>query len=96
MEGVSPSQMGETRFLKRQFDKALGGVGRDLERARQVEGVFGDVGQDQVGRDGRDLVQPRFAEFALDVVLVCEAESAAELRQAFATFRSGKGVIHPP
>src|SRR5258708_38309264 len=50
------------------------------ERTRQVENVLGDVGQDQVGRDRRDLIQPRLPEFALDVVFAGEAEAAVELQ----------------
>ena len=43
------------------------------------EHVLGDVGEDQVGRDRRDLVQPRLAELALDVVVLGEAEAAVRL-----------------
>ncbi len=59
---------------------ALGGVGRDLERARQVEHVLGDVGQDEVGRDRGHLIQPRLAKFALDIVFTRKTEAAMELQ----------------
>ena len=50
------------------------------ERTRQIENVFGYVGQNLVGRNRRDLIQPRFAEFALAIVFGCEAEAAVELQ----------------
>ena len=45
-------------------------------RARQAEHVLADVGEHQVVVDRRDLVQPRLAELALDVVLAGEAVAA--------------------
>src|SRR5262249_58138496 len=39
-------------------------------RPRQAENVLGEVGQDQVGRDRRGLIEPRLAELALDVELL--------------------------
>src|SRR5262249_40736250 len=42
-------------------------------RARQAEHVLGEVGQDQVGRDRRGLVEPGLAKLALDVELLGEA-----------------------
>ena len=38
--------------------------------------MLGDIGQDQVGRDRCHLIQPCFAELALDVVFFREAEAA--------------------
>src|SRR3954451_21447575 len=48
-------------------------------RAGHAEHVLGDEGQYEVGRDRRHLVEPRLAEFALDVVLLGEAEAAMGL-----------------
>src|SRR5437868_15456903 len=48
-------------------------------RAGHAEHMLGDKGQHEVGRDRRDLVQSRLAEFALDVVLLGEAEAAMGL-----------------
>ena len=50
------------------------------EGARQAEHVLGQIGQDQVGRDRGDLVEPGLAELALDVVLGGEAEAAVGLQ----------------
>src|SRR5579859_6868816 len=52
--------------------------------ARQTEHVFGDVGQDQVGRDRRGAVEPRLAPFALDVVFLGVAEAAMGLQAGLA------------
>ncbi len=43
--------------------------------------MLGDVGQDQIGRDRRDLVEPRLAELPLDVVLLGEPEAAIGLHR---------------
>src|ERR1051326_1226104 len=45
-------------------------------RAREAEHVLGQIGEDQVGRDRRNLVEPRLAELALDVELLREADAA--------------------
>src|SRR5688572_5339137 len=50
------------------------------EGLRQSQHVLGDVAEDQVGRDRSDLVQPRLAELALDVVFAREAEAAVHLQ----------------
>ena len=42
----------------------------------QIEDVRGDVAEDEVGRDRRDLVEPGLAELALDVVVLGEPEAA--------------------
>ena len=44
--------------------------------------MLGDIAQDQVGRDRRDLVQAGFPELALDVVFIGKAEAAVELESA--------------
>src|SRR3546814_4714461 len=49
-------------------------------RPRQPEHVLGEVGEDEVGRDRRDLIEPRLAELALDVVLLGETEPAMGLQ----------------
>src|SRR5690348_15188986 len=59
--------------IAREMRKRGVGAGQRSERAREAENVLGDVGQDQIGRDRCDLVQARFAELALDVVLAGEA-----------------------
>ena len=45
-------------------------------RPRHAEHVLAEIGEDQVGRDRRDLIEPRLAPFALDVVFLREAEAA--------------------
>src|ERR1700722_2524864 len=59
-------------------------------RPRQAEDVLGQEAQDQVGRDRRHLVEPRFAELALDVVLLGKAEAAMGLHARFA---GGPGCV---
>src|SRR5678816_1574272 len=54
---------------------SVSGNGDRSERPRQAEHVLGDVREDQVRRYRRHLVEARFAELALDVVFVREAES---------------------
>src|SRR5829696_5750286 len=39
------------------------------ERPRQTEDVLGNVGEDQVGGDGRDVEETGLSKFSLDVVL---------------------------
>ena len=51
-----------------------GGVGS--VRTRHPEHVLADIGEDQVGRDRRDLVQPHLAPLALDVVFARVGEPA--------------------
>src|SRR5881394_3811329 len=50
-------------------------------RPRHSEHVLADERQDQVGRDRRDLHQPGFAPFALDVVVLGEPEAAVGLER---------------
>src|SRR6185295_2197506 len=50
------------------------------ERAWQAEDVLGHVRQDQVGRNGCDLVEARLAELPLDVVFAGESEAAVGLQ----------------
>src|SRR6188474_1159141 len=47
-----------------------------LVRPWQIEHVLGEVGENEVGRDRRHLVEPRLAEFALDIEFLGEAEAA--------------------
>src|SRR6267378_39458 len=58
-------------------------------RARKVQHVLGEIAEDEVGRDRCDLVQPRLAELALDVVLLGEAESAVGLQAHVARLPRG-------
>ena len=56
---------------------------------REGEGlphVLGDVGEDQVGRDRRHLIQARLTEFSLHVVFRGEAEASMKLEAGFAGF----------
>ena len=72
----------DIRYVRTQDKNAFpltGSLAKSLERTRQAEYVFGDVGQDQVGRDRRHQVQASFPELALDVVLRGEAEAAVGL-----------------
>jgi hypothetical protein len=55
--------------------------------ARQTEHVLAEIGQDQVRRDRRDLVEARLAELALDIVFLGEAEAAVGLH-------AGVGRLH--
>ena len=48
--------------------------------------MLGDVGQDQIGRDRRHLIEPCFAELALDVVFFRKAESAMGLHAGVGRF----------
>jgi hypothetical protein len=49
-------------------------------RARHAEHMLADVGEDEVRRDRRDLVEAGLAELALDVVFRGEAEAAMGLQ----------------
>ncbi len=51
-----------------------------LEGPRHLEQMLADVGEDQVGRDGRHLIKTRLAKLALDVVLSSETEPAMRLQ----------------
>src|SRR5690349_12353219 len=51
--------------------------------ARQAEHMFGQIGEDQIGRDRRHLVEAGFAEFALDIELFGKAEAAMGLDAGF-------------
>jgi hypothetical protein len=50
-----------------------------LVRPRQAEHVLGEIGKDQVGRDGRDGIKSGLAKLAFDVVFLGEAEAAMGL-----------------
>ena len=54
--------------------------------AGQAEHVLGNERQDQIGRDRRNLIQPRFAELALDVVFFGKAEAAMGLHAGIGRF----------
>ncbi len=56
------------RILERRRDRAS-------VRARHPDHVLAEVGEDEVVRNGRHLVQPCLAELSLDVVLLREAEA---------------------
>ena len=42
--------------------------------------MLGNITEDQVGGDRRDLVKPGFAEFAFDVIFLSEPEPAVGLQ----------------
>src|SRR5436305_88622 len=46
---------------------------------RHAKHVLGDVRKHQIGRDRRHLIEPGFAEFALDVIFFGKAETAMGL-----------------
>src|SRR3954470_16665734 len=56
------------------------------ERTRHAEHMLRDVRQNQIGRDRRNLVQARLANFPLDVVFVGEAASAVGLHAGVRRF----------
>src|SRR5579871_663833 len=58
-------------------------------RARHAENMLGDVGQYQIGRDRRDLIEPRLAEFALHIVFFGKAEAAMGLYTGIRGFPGG-------
>src|SRR4051794_14139913 len=50
---------------------------------RQTEGPFGEIAENEIGRDRRNLIEPRFAEFALDVIFLGKSEAAMDLQTGF-------------
>src|SRR5580704_19094664 len=56
------------------------GAAAGSERAWKSEHMFGDVGEDQIRRDRRHLIETRLAELALDVVFAGETESPMRLQ----------------
>ena len=52
------------------------------------------IGQDQIGRDRRHLIEPRLAEFALDVVFLGKAEAAMGLHAGIRRFPGRIGRQH--
>src|SRR6185295_4929113 len=48
-------------------------------RPRQAEHMFGQIREDHVGRDRRHLIEPRFTELALDIVLLRNAAPSMRL-----------------
>ena len=63
------SQSGHCRFFLHSRSERLG----------QSQHVRGDVAEDQVGRNRRDLIEPRLAKLALDVAFLGETEAAVGL-----------------
>src|SRR5438270_4446853 len=59
--------------------------------AGHAEHVFGHVRQDEIGRDRRHLIEPRLAEFALDVVFFRKGETAMGLHAGVRRFPGGIG-----
>jgi hypothetical protein len=54
-------------------------AGRQSIRSRQAEHMLGQETQDQIRRNRRHLVEPRFAELAFDVVFLRKSETAVSL-----------------
>src|SRR5438477_7039059 len=71
-----------------------GSIAKTSVGAGHAENVLGDVGQDQIGRDRRHLVEPRLAEFALDVILLGECEAAVGLHAGVGGFPRRVGRQH--
>jgi hypothetical protein len=42
--------------------------------------VLGEIGEDEIGRDRRHLIEPRLAELALDVELLGDAVAGVVLK----------------
>ncbi|CAM2153002.1 hypothetical protein PT2222_20033 [Paraburkholderia tropica] len=72
--------------FERAHDSAL-----RLERTRQAENMFGDVRENQVGGNRRNLIETRLAELAFDVVFAREAEAAVELQTGVGGFPRSVG-----
>ena len=53
--------------------------------------MLGEVGEDKVSGDGRDLVEPCLAELALDIVLGGEAKAAVRLEADVGRFPRSVG-----
>src|SRR4051812_48508218 len=85
--GVTRSDASRVRPI--QAAKSVMSVG-----ARQAEHVLGQVGENQVRRDRRDLIEARLAELALDVVLLGEAEAAMGLDAGIGRLERGVGGEH--
>ena len=56
--------------------------------------MLGQIGQDQVGRDRGDLIQPGFAELALYIVFLGKTEAAVGLDTDFRGLKTGVGSEH--
>src|SRR5215475_6233560 len=65
--------------------------GHALVGAGHAQHMLGNERQYQIGRDRRDLVEPRLAEFALDVIFLGEAEAAMGLDAGVRRFPGGVG-----
>src|SRR4029079_6583132 len=61
-------------------------VASSLVGAGHAEHMLGDERQHQIGRDRRHLIEPRLAEFALDVVLFRKAKTAMGLDRRIGRF----------
>ena len=53
--------------------------------------MLGHIGQDQVGRDRRHLIQPGLAELALDIVFARKAKTAMRLDAGIGRLPAGIG-----
>src|SRR6185437_16625516 len=59
--------------------------------ARQPQHVLGQIGEDEVRRDWRDLVEPRLAKLTLDIVFLSKAEAAMRLNAHVGRLPGGVG-----
>ena len=60
-----------------------------LVRSRHAQHMLGDVGEDEIGGDRRDLKQTSLPPFPLDVVFAREAETAMTLHGGLAGMPRG-------
>src|SRR5262249_33465884 len=63
-------------------------------RARHAEHMFGNERQNQVGRNRRDLVEPRLAELALDIIFLGKRKATMGLHTGVRGFPGGVGSQH--
>src|SRR5579885_3004159 len=71
------------------FTPSSGFMSFPLERTWQPEQMLGYVRENEIGRDRGDLIEPRLAEFAFDVVFVRKAEAAVELQACIGRLPGG-------
>src|SRR3977135_3579708 len=62
--------------------------------AGHAQHMFGEVRENEVGRDRRYLIEPRLAEFALDVIFLRKAEAAMGLHAGVGGFPGSIGRQH--
>src|SRR5262245_38503093 len=68
--------------------------GHALVGAGHAEHMLGDIGKNEIGRDRRDLIEPRFAELAFDIIFLGKAETAVGLDAGVRGLPRGIGGKH--